>query len=80
MKQSETDPLPTTTTSSKEYLVESILGKKEHNGTLQFLIKWEGYGDEFNAWEDEKNLNCVVAEFEKKWNKRRGPERRKKRG
>jgi chromobox protein 5 len=66
MKQNENDSLPTM--MDEEYLVESILGKREHNGTKQYLIKWEGYGEVFSTWEDEKNLNCpdVVAEFEKK--------------
>lgn len=66
MKQNENEPLPNMT--SEEYLVESILGKREHNGTKQYLIKWEGYGEVFSTWEDEKNLNCpdALAEFEEK--------------
>lgn len=66
MKQNENDSL--STMMDEEYLVESILGKREHNGTKQYLIKWEGYGEVFSTWEDEKNLNCpdVVAEFEEK--------------
>lgn len=56
------------TMASREFLVEAILGKRKNFGTWQYLIKWDGYGPEFNTWEDEDNLNCpdLVTEFENK--------------
>ena len=38
------------------YKVESILDMRHRKGARQFLIKWEGYGDEGNTWEPEANL------------------------
>lgn len=35
-----------------KYIVEKILDKKGK----QYLVKWKGFGDEENRWEDEKNL------------------------
>jgi hypothetical protein len=67
MKQNKKNSLPETM-AAKEFLVETILGKRKHNGTWQYLIKWDGYGPKFNTWEDEDNLNCsdLVIEFENK--------------
>ncbi|CAJ0960660.1 unnamed protein product, partial [Mesorhabditis belari] len=49
-----------------EYTVEKVLNhKKLRNGKLEFLIKWEGYGDADNTWEPEENLSCAnkIAEY-----------------
>eukprot|EP00029_Vermamoeba_vermiformis_P004421 TRINITY_DN14960_c0_g1_i1.p1 TRINITY_DN14960_c0_g1~~TRINITY_DN14960_c0_g1_i1.p1 ORF type:complete len:215 (+),score=47.09 TRINITY_DN14960_c0_g1_i1:713-1357(+) len=60
-------------TNDEEYVVEAIAGKRKHKGSVQYLIKWEGYGDEFNTWEDEDRLNCpdLLAEYENKEDRKR---------
>ncbi|CAK5006101.1 unnamed protein product [Meloidogyne enterolobii] len=39
-----------------DYKVEKILGKKLKNGREQYLIKWSGFGPEWNSWEPKKNI------------------------
>ncbi|XP_033338541.2 histone-lysine N-methyltransferase SUV39H2 isoform X1 [Megalopta genalis] len=49
--------------------VENILGKKELNGQLAYLIKWKNWSNKYNSWEPEPNLiNCsdILEEFEKR--------------
>ncbi len=36
-----------------EYLVEKILDKKEVDGKLYYLVKWEGYEETESTWEPE---------------------------
>lgn len=49
------------------YNVEKIVGSKTSYGKKQYLIKWEGYPDEFNTWEYEKDIFCkdLIADYEK---------------
>ncbi|XP_043491561.1 chromodomain-helicase-DNA-binding protein 1-like isoform X2 [Polistes fuscatus] len=42
----------------EEYEVEKIVGHRTIKGRRQFLIRWKGYGEESDTWEQEKDLNC----------------------
>ncbi|KAK5638820.1 hypothetical protein RI129_013115 [Pyrocoelia pectoralis] len=52
----------------KEYTVERIIDKRVNSatGTIEYLLKWQGYSDKDNSWEPEENLDCpgLVEEFE----------------
>jgi hypothetical protein len=50
-----------------DFVVEKICGFRKYRGETQYLVKWEGYGEEHNSWLDLKNLNCprLIAEFNK---------------
>jgi len=41
---------------SQLYNIENILDIKVENRKKLYLIKWEGYGDEYNTWEPFENL------------------------
>lgn len=46
--------------------VEKILRKRIRGRRVEYLLKWEGYGNEHNTWEPEKNISPVlIFEFEK---------------
>lgn len=51
----------------EDYVVERVIGKRFRRGQPEYLIKWQGYGDEDNTWEPQSNLNCpeLIAEYEK---------------
>nr|DAC81686.1 TPA_asm: integrase [Powellomyces chytrid fungus MELD virus 5] len=40
----------------EEYEVENLVGKRKFRGKVQYLIKWVGYGNEYNEWQDEQEL------------------------
>lgn len=48
------------------YNVERIVDSRKLNGKKQYHIKWEGYGDEFNTWEDQKDIFCkdLITKYE----------------
>lgn len=49
-----------------EYVVEQILDRKMKKGKYMYLVKWEGYNNDHNTWEPEKNLtNCkkILKQF-----------------
>jgi len=54
--------------SENEYQVEAIVDKRSKGKRIQYLLKWKGYSDADNTWEDHTNLNCpdLVKEFEDK--------------
>ena len=48
-----------------EYLVEAILDTRVEQGRRQYLLRWHGYEETENSWEDEENLQCekMLEEF-----------------
>ena len=42
-----------------EWVVEDILRSRRRGGTVEYLVKWEGFGESDCSWEPESNLtNC----------------------
>ncbi|XP_029663832.1 chromobox protein homolog 3-like [Formica exsecta] len=41
-----------------EYEVEKLLEVRASKGNRQFLVRWKGYGESADTWENEKDLNC----------------------
>lgn len=55
----------------EEFSVEFILNHEEHNGRVtQYLVKWEGWGEDDSTWEPFENLEgcleTIVSYFETK--------------
>ena len=43
--------------TAKDIDIEAILERRKlPNGRVQFLVKWEGFGDDENTWEGRANL------------------------
>ncbi|CAK9797973.1 Chromobox protein homolog 5 [Anthophora quadrimaculata] len=51
--------------NDKDYEVEKIVGQRTIKGRRQFLVRWKGYGETSDTWEQEKDLNCpqLIEEF-----------------
>jgi hypothetical protein len=49
------------------YIVEKVVGKrKAKNGKIEYLVKWQGYGEADNTWEPAANIltKILITEFE----------------
>ena len=58
------------------YEVEAIVGRRNNNGRVEYLIKWKGYAEEENTWEPESNLNDGALEEARTYDSQRGKRRR----
>ena len=49
-----------------QYVVEKILQTRKRKGVRQYLVKWQGWPEEFNQWESEEHVEECEAldEFE----------------
>lgn len=63
-----------------EYEVEAIMGKRasKKTGKTRYLIRWKGWDESGDTWEDADNLNC--AELIKKYNASKKKPQAKKKG
>ena len=61
-----------TTYNDDLHNVDAIVGCRQINGRVEYLIKWEGYSEEDNTWEPESNLDEGALEDAKAYcNKKR---------
>ena len=73
-----TRPPPDDIEGEEEYKVEGIIDSRLHgrHKTLQYLVKWQGYGQEENSWEPApsvKNAAEEVEEFHRRHPEKPGP-------
>ncbi len=54
------------------YETEIILDHRPHGKTIQYLIKWKGYGHEHNGWKSEWQLRHSADLIRQYWNRRGG--------
>ena len=58
-----------TQAGSQEYEVEAIVGHRRKCNALQFLVRWAGYGLQFDTWEPQRglrNASIVLNEYKRK--------------
>ena len=54
--------------ASEEYAVEAIVGHRRKKRGLEWLVRWEGYGPQFDTWEPTsclKNAPAVLSEYKR---------------
>ncbi|TBU19163.1 chromatin organization modifier protein [Ordospora colligata] len=61
------------------YVVEKVVASRTLKGVKQYLLKWQGYPDSDNTWENEKNIFCkdMIQEYE---NTKAMPNKKQKKG
>jgi hypothetical protein len=53
-------PLNVAVKDTEEFVVEAILNhQKQPDGTLKWLVRWDGYSDEHDTWEPFVHLKGV---------------------
>lgn len=50
----------------EEYPVEAIIAEREVDGTIEYLVRWEGYPDERCTWEPQSSFQSPYTLFD--WN------------
>ena len=52
--------------SSVEYEVKLIKKRRVQHGQVQYLAKWKGYNNRFDAWRSVDELNCddLISDYE----------------
>jgi transposase InsO family protein len=56
---SRTDPKDVAMHDQQEYVLEKVIthrGEKSRRKSMEFLVRWEGFGPEFDSWEPYTNL------------------------
>jgi hypothetical protein len=49
------------------YEVEALRGKRNNKDTVQYLVKWQGWPEEYNEWVEEKDIDPdLITTFKKK--------------
>lgn len=45
--------------ASEEYIVEAIIGHRRKKRGMEWLVRWENYGPQFDMWEPTSCLRNV---------------------
>jgi len=49
------------------FSVETILGKRLQNGSIEYLVKWKGWSNNFNSWESKESIQNGFKPKERKY-------------
>ena len=58
---------PMTGLGEEVYQVEALVDRRTRRGTMQFLVRWSGYGPDSDTWENLSNIldDNLIQEFER---------------
>ena len=48
--------------STKEWMVDTIVGRRRRRGCWQYKVRWQGWGEEDDTWEPKRNLPDGLAD------------------
>lgn len=55
------------TKHQKKFIVHKIVGKRKYKNRIQYLIKWKGYNEKNNTWENRKDLLIDIPDMVKEY-------------
>jgi len=62
----------------RSYVVEKILDRRERRGVNEYLVKWDGWDNEYNSWEPFKHFERTGEDIIKEFDDRRQQEKSKR--
>jgi Chromo (CHRromatin Organisation MOdifier) domain len=57
------DPPVAVDPDDRQFLVERLVRKRVRGKRVQYLVKWQGYPENENTWEDEKDIHYDLIEI-----------------
>lgn len=57
------DPSVAADPDDRHFLVERLVRKRVRGKRVQYLVKWQGYPEDENTWEDEKDIHHGLIEI-----------------
>jgi hypothetical protein len=59
-------PPPVLVDGEEEFFVERLMAHRKSGRSLEYHVKWQGYGPEYNSWEPQRTLSDLEA-FDTYW-------------
>ena len=57
--------VPVHVTKQTTYKIDKILDKRVRRGILEYLVRWRGYGEDFDSWVPATDTVCVNRDMDR---------------